>query len=93
MTKDLMTRFLVSCDLLNRAKFLLYDSKVIDDLSALWSISSTFYGRIFHTKVLFRQNITREKHRHLWKKALLYKKRAHKMLMKLTPDQQLQKSF
>jgi hypothetical protein len=49
-----------------------------------WSISSTFYGRIFHTKVLFRQNITREKHRHLWKKALLYEKRAHKMLMKLT---------
>jgi len=28
----------------------------------LWSISSTFYTRIFFTKVLFCQNVTREKH-------------------------------
>jgi len=36
--------------------------------------------RIFHTKVLFCQNITREKLR----KALLYEKFVRKMLMKLT---------
>jgi len=48
------------------------------------SISSTFYAGLlyqyFCTKKLQSQNLTREKLR----KALLYKKFAHKMLMKLT---------
>jgi hypothetical protein len=39
------------------------------------------YARIFCTKILFCQNVTREKLR----KALLYKKCVRKMLMKLTP--------
>jgi len=51
----------------------------------LWSISSTFYTRVFCTKVLSyfcqSQNITREK----LLEALSYKKCVHKMLMKLTP--------
>ncbi len=47
----------------------------------LRSISSTFYMRIFHTKVLFYQNVTREKLREA------KKSRAHKMLMKLTPSE------
>jgi len=41
------------------------------------SISSTFYVRIFHAEVFFCSYI-------LAKKTLLYEKRAHKMLMKLT---------
>jgi hypothetical protein len=43
------------------------------------SNSSTFYDRVFRMKVIFRQNVSREK----LPKALPYKK-AHKMLMKLT---------
>jgi len=43
-------------------------------------ISSKFYAQIFRTKRLFLLNVTREKLR----EALLYKKRTHKMLMKLT---------
>ncbi len=43
-------------------------------------ISSKFYARAFRTKRLFLLNVTREKLR----EALLYKKRTHKMLMKLT---------
>jgi len=53
-----------------------------------WSISSTFYSHVFHTKVFFlpksfcqSQNLTREKQC----EALSYEKRVHKMLMKLTP--------
>jgi hypothetical protein len=43
----------------------------------------TFYQvLVFHTKVLFCQNVTREK---LYE-ALSYKKHALKMLMKLTPQ-------
>jgi len=45
------------------------------------SISSTFYTCVYYTKVLFCQNITREKLR----KALLYEKCLRKMLMKLIP--------
>jgi len=52
----------------------------------LWLISSTFYARFFHTKVLLyfhqSQNITREK----LSKALWYKQHARKLLMKLTPE-------
>ncbi len=44
----------------------------------LVSISSTFYARVFCTKVLFSSYI-------LAKKALLYEKRVRKMLIKLTP--------
>ncbi len=40
----------------------------------LWSILSMFYACIFHSKVFFRQNVTREKRRHLWRKALSNKK-------------------
>jgi len=53
------------------------------------SILSTFYARVFHTKVLFlpksfcqSQNVAREKLR----QALSYKKGERKILMKLTPD-------
>jgi len=46
------------------------------------SISSTFYARIFCTKLLFCQNVTRK----MLRKALLCEKRACKMLMKLTPS-------
>jgi len=49
-----------------------------------WSISSTFYTRLFCTKVLpaafFYLHVTREK----LPNRLLYKKGAHKMLMKLS---------
>ncbi len=31
-------------------------------LKSAWSISSTFYARVFRRKVLFYQNKTREKH-------------------------------
>jgi len=56
----------------------------------LWPISSTFYSSVLCTKLLFSpksfsqaqiQNVTRKKLR----EALLYKIRARKMLMKLTP--------
>jgi len=57
----------------------------IDNKASLASISSTFYARIFCTKVLLyvcqSQNVTRKKLR----KALSYAKAAHKTLMKLTP--------
>jgi len=46
----------------------------------LVSISSTSYPRVFQTKVLFCQNVTKEK------AALLYEKFLRKMLMKLTPE-------
>ncbi len=60
-------------------------SQVVKFKAVLWSISSTFYARIFYTKVLFLPNVTREKHRHLRRKALWYVKHARKMLMKLRP--------
>jgi len=41
------------------------------------SISSTFYANIFHTKVLFCQNLTRE----MLRKALLYEQLTSKMLI------------
>ncbi len=44
----------------------------------LVSILSTFYAHAFLRKCFFRQNLAREK-------LLTYKKRARKMLMKLTP--------
>jgi len=43
------------------------------------SISSTFYARVFRTKVLFSSDI-------LAKKDLSYKKQVRKTLMKLTPS-------
>jgi len=52
------------------------------------SISSAFNGRVSHMKVLFCQNVTREK----LCKALLDKKCGHNMLMKLTPCGAISKS-
>jgi len=59
--------------------FLLFDERL-----HLWSLSSTFYVRIFCMKVLFAAffylHVTREK----LPKRLSYEKGAHKMLLKLT---------
>jgi hypothetical protein len=46
------------------------------------SISSTFFARFLHTKVLFCQNVTGIK----LPKRLSYEKRARKTLMKLMVD-------
>jgi len=59
--------------------------KHVGDINLQVSISSTFYAHLFcqyfFAKKLQSQNVTREKPR----KALLYEKFEHKIMMKLTP--------
>jgi len=61
--------------------FNIFTQRKVINLEAQKSISSTFYALVFCTKVLFCQNVTREKK----SEALLHKKRERKMLMKLKP--------